>query len=140
MPNTDTEPAPEEKTMPSTEAPELPKDTPAQSPESKHKAQAEAAELLRRTGERFARHALDNAKRASAPSGALLAAREAVRSANAELPILLAALAATMPVEWLDDHTATWLQGMTKGEAECALAAFAAFWTLGYRRAQAEGK
>jgi hypothetical protein len=36
-----------------------------------------------------------------------------------------------MPVEWLDDATATWLNGMTKGEAEAALAAFAAFWTLG---------
>lgn len=128
---TDTEPA--EPTQPSNRAPEQEeaKPTPAQSPESKRKSQAEAAELLRRTGERFARFVLDRARAASHPTGALLAARDAVKGKDADLAILMSAIAACMPIEWLDDVTATWLNGMTKGEAEASLAAFAAFWTLG---------
>lgn len=129
--------------MPDTEKPEptqpsTPTPTPTETPEAKAKELTAAEQAaIKRAGLQFAAYVLGQARKAPDVTGALLAARQAVKAADADMRILASALGATMPPEWRDDETAIWLGGMTRGEAEYALATFASFWVLGFDKGRA---
>ncbi len=113
--------------------------TPPETPEAKaRELTAPEKEALAKAGRNFAGYVLGQARKAPDVTGAMLASRQAVKAADADMRILAAALVATMPPEWLDDDCAAWLSSMTRGEAEYALAAFASFWALGFDKGKAK--
>lgn len=127
--------------MPDTEKPEPTEpsaSTPPETPEAKARELTKAEqEAVLKAGRQFAAYVLGQARKAPDVTGAMLAARQATKAAEADTRILGAALAATMPPEWFDDDCAAWLSSMTRGEAEYALATFASFWVLGFDKGRA---